>query len=184
MAIDISGVTGTGGLPAALNTEGQVILAIHDSTHIDLTTNMVGAYTSGGIIAGPMDAMIPSLDSYPSATAAALAGFNGAHALGFFNGPNLEAKLESSEKGDLGIRLFIRSFRPATDAPVVYGSVSSRENLQAVRVYSAEQAITATGNIHARVSTRYARGKIRIPYGTAWTYAMGIEPESVLDGVR
>ncbi len=37
---------------------------------------------------------------------------------------------------------------------------------------------------NARVSTRYARGKIRIPYGTPWTFAMGIEPESVLDGKR
>ncbi len=180
MAIDISGIAGT----TEANGEGKIILAIHDSTHIDLTTNFVNGYVSGGIIAGPMDAMGPSLDSYPSATAAALAGFDGAHALGFFNGPNLEAKLESSEKGDLGIRLFIRSFRPSTDAPIVYGSVSSRENLQSVRNYSAEQLITATGNIHARVSTRYARGKIRIPYGTPWTFAMGIEPESVLDGKR
>lgn len=182
--IDISGIVGTGGLDTALNNEGLVILTIVNSTHIDLTTNFVGAYTSGGLIAGPLDAMIPSLDSYPSATAAALAAFNSTNALGFFNGPNLEAKLESAEKGDLGTRIFISSFRPATDAPAVYGSVSSRENLQSMRTYSAEQAIDARGQISARVSTRYARGKIRIPYGTAWTFAMGVEPQSRTDGTR
>lgn len=184
MAIDISGVVGTGGLDTALNKEGLIILAIHDSTHIDLTTNFVGGYTSGGVIAGPLDAMIPSLDSYPNATAVALAAFTSTNALGFFNGPNLEAKLESSEKGDFGTRIFVGGFRPDTDAPIVYGSVSSRENLQAARTYSAEQLVNAQGLVPARVSTRYSRGKIRIPYGTAWTFAMGVEPETRLDGKR
>lgn len=178
--IDVAGIVGT----TEANGEGQTITVIN-STHIDLpNVAFSNAYVSGGTIAGPMDAMIPSLDSYPSATAAALSGFNSSNALGFFNGPNLEAKLESSEKGDLGTRIFVTGFRPATDAPTVYGSLSSRENLQATRLYSAEQAINATGLVPARVSTRYARGKIRIPYGTTWTFAMGVEPESRTDGKR
>lgn len=178
--IDVSGIVGT----VEANGEGQTI-AVVDPTHIDLPgVSFVHAYVSGGLIAGPLDAIIPSLDSYPSATAPALAGFNAGHALGFFNGPNLEAELESSEQGDLGTRIFVSGFRPATDAPAVYGSVSARENLQAPRVYSSEQLVNATGLVPARVSTRYARGKIRIPYGTAWTFAMGIEPESRTDGAR
>lgn len=178
--IDVAGIVGT----TEANGEGQTIIVV-DPTHIDLpNVNFSNAYGSGGTIAGPMDAMIPSLDSYPSATAAALAGFNSSHALGFFNGPNLEAKLESSEKGDLGTRIFVTGFRPSTDAPTVYGSVSSRENLQAVRSYSAEQIVNGQGLVPARVSTRYARARIRIPYGTPWNFAMGVEPESRTDGKR
>jgi hypothetical protein len=178
--VDIWNVGGT----TEANGEGQTITVVN-STHIDLLgVSFVHAYTSGGVIAGPLDAMTVSLDSFPNATAPALAGFNSSNALGFFNGPNLEAKLESSEKGDLGTRIFVSGFRPVTDASAVLGSVSSRENLQATRVYSAEQPVDGRGLIPARVSTRYSRGKIRIPRGTTWTYAMGVEPEVRPDGKR
>lgn len=166
------------------NGEGQTITVIN-STHIDLpNVAFSNAYVSGGVIAGPMDAMSVSLDAYPNASASALAAFNSGSALGFFTGPNLEAKLESAEKGDMGTRIFVSGFRPVTDAAAVMGSISSRENLQDSRVYSTEFPITGQGQIPARVSTRYARGRIRIPYGSSWTYAMGIEPEVVLDGSR
>jgi hypothetical protein len=102
--------------------------------------------------------------------------------LGFLNGPNLEARLESAEKGDFGERIFLNGFRPATDAVICFGSVSSRERLQDARVYSLEQPLTAQGLIPASVSTRYARGKLRIPYGAPWTFAMGIEPDTSTDG--
>lgn len=176
--IDVSGIVGT----TEANGEGQVITVINGTT-IDLpNVNFVNAYVSGGLIAGPLDAMTVSLDAFPIATDPALAAFTSAHALGFFNGPNLEAVLESSEKGDLGIRIFLNGFRPVTDASTVMGSISRRESLQASRVYSSEQPITSSGLIPASVSTRYARGRIRIPYGSTWTFAMGIEPDTTLDG--
>ena len=42
----------------------------------------------------------------------------------------------------------------------------------------------ATGSCPQRASTRYARGNIRIPYGTAWTFATGVEPDIALEGAR
>jgi hypothetical protein len=33
------------------------------------------------------------------------------------------------------------------------------------------------------VSTRYSRARIRIPAGTAWTYAAGVEPYVALEGL-
>lgn len=186
MPINIWNVGGT----TEANGEG-VLAQIVDSTHVDLVNvTFVNAYTSGGVIAGPIDAMTISLDSFGSAGSPALGGFNSAGALGFFNGPNLEAKLESSEKGDLGTRIFISGFRPVTDASAALGAVSFRETLQNSRVYTGEQPLTATGLIPADmgngsggVSTRYARGRLRIPYGSTWTYVMGVEPETLLDGV-
>lgn len=178
--VDISGIVGT----TEANGANQTITVIN-STHIDLLgVTFVHAYVSGGLIAGPIDAMGPSLDSYASSTEPALSVFSSLSQLGFFNGPNLEARLESAEKGDFGTRIFLTGFRPVTDASACLGSVSSRENLQDARVYSTEYGLTRQGLIPARVSTRYARGKLRIPYGSAWTYSMGIEPEIDTDGER
>jgi hypothetical protein len=42
----------------------------------------------------------------------------------------------------------------------------------------------ATGSIPARASTRYARAKLRIPAGTTWSFALGVEPEFSLEGAR
>jgi hypothetical protein len=187
MQIDIWNVGGT----TEANGENQLITVV-DSTHIDLpNVSFVHAYTSGGIIAGPIDAMTQSLDNFAVAGFPQIAGFNSSAQFGFFNGPNLEAKLESSEKGDVGTRLFVTGFRPVTDAPTAVGSVSQRENLQSTRVYSPELALTSSGfipcsdgNGSGGISTRYARGRLRIPYGSTWTYAMGIEPEAVLDGTH
>lgn len=178
--VDIWNVGGT----TEANGQGRVITVI-DSTHVDLlAVNFVNAYTSGGIIAGPIDAMTVSLDDYPVAAASALGAVGSGSTMGFFTGDNLEATLESAEKGNLGVRLFVSGFRPAADAAPCYGAVSSRERLQDTRNYSTEQALDGQGFIPARVSTRYARGRLRIPRGTDWTFATGIEPEVTTDGDR
>ena len=178
--VDIWNVGGT----VEANGESQIVVVV-DATHVDMpNVNFVHTYTSGGIISGPLDAMTVGLDSFANSSLPELAGFNSSHALGFFSGANLEAKLETAEKGDIGIRLFVSGFRPVTDAAAVVGSVSYRESLQAARVYSPEWPVTPGGFIPAMVSTRYARGKIRIPYGSIWTYAMGVEPHTQLDGTN
>ncbi len=187
MAVDIWNVGGT----TEANGEAQVITVVN-STTVDLpNVAFVHAYTSGGVIAGPLDAMTVSLDNFSTAASPALAGFNSSGALGFFNGPNLEAKLETSEKGDLGTRLFITGIRPVTDATAIVGSVSYRERLQDTRNYSPEYGLTSSGLIPASngtgsggISTRYSRGRVRIPYGSVWTYAMGVEPQAQLDGTN
>jgi hypothetical protein len=178
--IDVWNVGGT----VEANGESQTMTLV-DATHVDLlNVTFVNPYTSGGVIAGPIDAMTQSLDTFQAAGFPQIAGVNSSGQFGFFTGPNLEAKLESAEKGDIGTRLFISGFRPITDAPTALGSISQRENLQATRVYSTEYGLTPGGFIPAAISTRYARGKVRIPYGSTWTYALGVEPQAVLDGTN
>jgi hypothetical protein len=180
MTVDIANVGGT----TEANGEGQLITVVN-STTIDLpNVGFVHAYTSGGVIAGPLDAMVPSLDTFPLYGTPAIAAFTSAGALGFFNGPHLEATIESTEKGDMGPRLWCQGFRPITDAITVKGSLGYRENLQATRVYGSENSVNAQGFVPQRRSARYMRGKIRIPYGSIWTYATGIEPETTTDGDR
>jgi hypothetical protein len=67
----------------------------------------------------------------------------------------------------------VKGFRPMTDAPTCYGSIGARENLQSSVSYSTEQPVNSKGLCPANVSTRLARGRVRIPAGTAWTFATG-----------
>ena len=50
--------------------------------------------------------------------------------------------------------------------------------------YSAEQAVNGRGLCPANVSTRLARARLRIPAGTSWSFATGVEPEFAPEGKR
>lgn len=184
--IAVSGVTGSGGLPAAINVENIKITAIAGTGPYTITTNVafVGSYSSGGTIAGSLDAMTQSLDSYPSASLVALSAFNSTNALGFFNGSALQATIQTPEWGDDETRMFVQALRPISDAPTIYASVGGRENLQASVVLGPETAPNSQGLCTQRANVRYGRAQIRIPYGTTWTFATGVEPTVSMKGRR
>ncbi len=127
---------------------------------------------------------ISSLDDISNAAFASLSAASLLHKIGFFTGDPLEAVLETPEQGGDGRRIFVSGFRPVTDAPTVYGSVTYRETAQAAPSTSTETLVNAIGVCPQRVSTRYARGVIRIPAGTEWTFAAGVEPDVKLEGGR
>jgi hypothetical protein len=134
-------------------------------------------------ISGSLDALVASLDSYATSVTPEIAQFNSDHKLGFFRGANLEATLETAEQGTDGDRLFIRGFRPVTDAATVYGSCSSRDTQQASATAGTEVLINSrTGRCDMRKSTRYSRFKTRIPAGTSWTFSAGVEPDVTTEG--
>lgn len=135
-------------------------------------------------ISGSIDALTFSLDDVSTASMTQLSMVNSANKLGFFTGDNLAATLVTSERGNNGRRMFVRGFRPISDAATVYGSVGARETVQASSSYSTETLVNAIGVCPQRVSTRYARGKVRIPAATDWSYATGIEPDIVQEGLR
>ena len=128
---------------------------------------------------------LTSMDNISSSAIASLSAIDTANTLGFFTGANLEATLESPEQGADGKRIYVDSIRPVCDAQTIFGSISKRETPMSATTYSTEtQADTLSGGqCPARVSTRYARGKIRIP-SQSWTYALGIEPEVRIEGER
>jgi hypothetical protein len=146
-----------------------------------ITLESLDAIAPGGSI----DAMTTSLDNFATVATAQLSIVDGTHTLGFFTGANLEAQLDSAEQelAD-GRRIRIRGFRPLTDATTVVGAVGTRENLQTAVSYSAEQAVDSRGRCVANVSTRIARGHIRIPAGSTWTFAAGVEPFFSQEGLK
>jgi hypothetical protein len=127
---------------------------------------------------------LSSLDNISVSSLPAVSAASPDHKIAFFSGARLEATMETPEQGGDGRRLFVRGFRPVCDAASIYGSVSKRENAQAVQTYSNESSVNAQGFCPQRVSTRYARGRVRVPAGTAWTYASGIEPDVATEGGR
>jgi hypothetical protein len=127
-----------------------------------------------------LDAITQSFDNFRSSVAPELAAFDVGHNLGFFRGPSLEATLETAEQGsDVAPRIKLKKgIKPISDAPAVFGSASKRETLDQTATYTAESARNAvTGICNMLVDSRYSRFKLRIPSGTAWTFANGVEPE-------
>ncbi len=177
----ISSIIGT------VEANGNFFITLVDDTHFDLLGSaFVNGYVSGGLVGGQLDLMTQSLDNFTSAIIPELAVFSGDHLLSFFRGPSLEATLETAEQGTDGRRIKIRNgFRPITDAPVVFGSCSARENLQAAVVAGSESQINSvTGICNLLVDTRYSRFRARIPAGTVWTFINGVEPDMIATGKR
>lgn len=163
---------------------------IIDATHIDIVATQTGgaapafgaAYVSGGAIGGSLDALPFSFDSIAKSAAAQLGAFNSAHRLGFFNGPNLEAIMETPEGQPDGNTVEINGLRPLTDCATGFCSVGMRLSSADVVSYSVEVQVDDQNWAEAYVETRFARGKLRCPYGADWSYATGIAPDVAVAG--
>jgi hypothetical protein len=127
---------------------------------------------------------VTSFDAITNALTPELAMFDTSHRLCFFRGTPLEATLDTAEQGTDGQRLRVRGFRPITDAVGAFGSLVSRETVQATPTTTAETIVNAIGMCPQNKSARYARGRLRIPAGINWTYAIGVEPDFSLEGSR
>jgi hypothetical protein len=134
-------------------------------------------------LSASIDALAASLDSFAVSTQPLIAGFNSDHKMGFFSGAALEATLETAEQGSDGEQVFCSGFRPVTDSPTVYGSLSYRNLTSETPTSLPEIARNSrTGNCDLRRSTKFTRMKIRIPASTSWTFAAGVHPNIVPDG--
>jgi hypothetical protein len=159
-----------------VNMSGQYLLSISQT---GLTLENLDA------ISASLDALTSSLDSYATSVTPEISQFSATNILGFFRGTNLEATMESAEAGIEGQRIFVRGFRPITDAGTLYGSCSTRETQQASAVSEDEVLISSrTGRVDLRASTRYSRMKVRVPAATTWTFSAGVEPDFVSDGAQ
>lgn len=180
--VTVYGVTGT------TEANGTYEFTVVDPTHIDLIgPTFTNAYVSGGQIGGALDQLGFSLDSVSLAALVQLSMIGPANSAGFFTGPNLEGTMETPEEDGEGKRLFISQIRPMTDCPAAAVSIAVRDTAQATSVYTSETAVNDIGLCPIQgggIDTRYARVKLRAPYGSVWTYAMGVEPDFRVTGSR
>lgn len=177
--IVVQGVTGT------TEANGTWRVNIINSTHIDLVGSaFVHAYVSGGAIGGSLDALPFSLDSVAKSATAQLSAFSPTHKLGFFNGANIEATMETPEQDGEGQMIFTSGLRPVTDCAASMCSVGWRNNPNATVAYTTEAAIDDMGWAPQLVESRYQRGKLRCPAGASWSYARGLQPDGQAAGER
>ncbi len=127
---------------------------------------------------------ISSLDAIAAALLSKLAAVNTSHQLGFFDGSNIEAILETPEQSIEGRRIRVRGFEPRSDAPTGFGSIRYRNRVQDTLSQTAEAAVNTQGRCTLNRDTKLARARYRIPAGAAWSYAMGVEPDFVPTGKR
>jgi hypothetical protein len=156
-------------------------------TAVGTTSTATSTTVSATFIKSSIETIsIGSLDNISISQLPTLGVVNSSHMAGLFTGPALEATMESAEHGNAPRRIYVNGFTPITDAPAanIFGSVSGRERQENATVQSTEKPVSVTGEIPARVSTRYARGKIRITAGSTWTFAAGIEPDVRPEGLR
>jgi hypothetical protein len=164
--------------------------ALNRATTINVSGEYLSSLARPGVtlesldsVSSSIDALTFSLDDVSVAALARLSAVNSAHRLGFFSADNLEATIDTAEQSD-GSRVRVKGFRPITDAATCYGAISGRETAQAAATYSTEQPVDMRGLCPANVSTRLARGRIRIPAATSWSYAAGVEPVFAPEGRR
>jgi hypothetical protein len=171
----IGGVTGT------TEANGTWQITVVSSTTIDLIgSTYSNAYVSGGYVAGSIDDLIGSLDSYSLSTLPNVAGFTTANRLGFFTGDTLEAEIVTAEQSLSAKRMLINGMWPVTDAATVFGSVVTRDTLHATSATEGtEGSLNDDGYVPLLDEGRYVRGKLRIPAATVWSFATGIEPDAM-----
>jgi hypothetical protein len=172
---DVKTISAVGGVTAA---NGTWTITVINGTTFDLDgSTFAGVYTSGGIVGGDLDALEYSLDAVSSATLPALALCDTANKIGFLSGDSMEARIETPEQEISGSRIEVNNLRPETDAETGYASIVGRGKRSEIPVDGTESAIDDDGNAFVLENTRYARARLRIPSGTAWTFATGIHPE-------
>lgn len=173
----ISAVTGT------TEANGTWPITVIDDTTMDLQGSAFSnAYVSGGVVGGSLDLLPFSLDAVALSTLPNLSMVGSTHKIGYLSGSNLEATLETPEQSMDGQRMIVDSFFLLSDTDQAYGYLQIRENQRASFSKTTEQALNAKGMVPALWSTRYARGGVRIPAGSNWTYAKGIRPNAQPDG--
>lgn len=177
---DVKTLSAVGGVP---NANGTWPITVIDGTHFDLdSSTFAGSYTSGGVVGGSLDALTFSLDDVSTATLPAFAAVDTNHKLGFFSGDNLEAELTTSEQALGGRRMNINALWPVTDADIVFASTLTRDRLNGEATAGEESQMDLDGRCPLLDEGRYARARLRIPAGTDWTFATGVDPEVLAAG--
>lgn len=105
--------------------------------------------------------------------------------LSFFEGDTLEATMETGERQlTPSARSFIRSVRPAIDTTAALARVGKRERIGDSRTWGSESSMQTSGECPVRSSGRLHRFRVRVPAGTSWTHAQGVDVTFGAAGLR
>jgi len=114
-----------------------------------------------------------------------LAAMTTAHKLGFFDGANLEATLDTAEHQLFdGRRSFVTGARPIVDGGTVTVTPIHRALPTDSLTTGSAASVNGNGLCPLRINNRYVRFRTIVAAGGSWTHAQGIEVESRPEGRR
>jgi hypothetical protein len=129
-------------------------------------------------LSGSVDALPFSLDSavWTGVARPLFAGFNTAHNLGYFNGSNLAATVDTTEAQLVGgQRALLRSLRPMVDGGLPSVSIGTRNSQVDAVSFASAVAINTLGACRGRWRGRYHRARITIPAASSWNHLYGVD---------
>lgn len=166
-----------------LNANTFTLSATKGGTVINTSGTQSGVHT-GKELDG-LDRLPFSLDVYTSEYRQRLAVMGSDDKLGFLNGSNLEAIIDTPEGAiGNGTRTFVRDLAPMGDASNAYVSVRYRDRLIDSLTTSGETQIGVRGYAPQRVNSRFNTVRARVPSGETWTYLRGVDVNGRTGGQR
>ncbi len=155
-----------------------------DCSFVDVTCEYVlSSYTTGITLDNLQTETGYDLDSLPFSLDSSvwqggrliLGAFTSAHKLGFFSGSALEAEIDTAERDNDGRRLFIAGARPICDASDAEIAIAARERQSDSASLGAYSSVGADGLCPQHLEGRFMRARLRIPAGSSWSKAQGVE---------
>jgi hypothetical protein len=149
----------------------------------DISLGLVETVVTSGVTLEQLSAQSTNLDLVPFSMdsrvwqggSPVLAGFSTDLKLGYFDGQNNKAVLESAEVAlNAGGRAFVSSVLPVTDAESITGVIKSRKNQNGTLTVSSSASYnTQTNEMSFRVDDRYHRYELTIAENSTWELVQG-----------
>jgi hypothetical protein len=139
-------------------------------------------------VSASLDALTFSLDSpvWTGVGRLFLAGFDNANQLGYFNGPNMAATVETGEAQLApGRRAMLRGLRVAVEGGGATVQIGARDRLSDAVSWGPFSTPDAGGRCAVRSNARYHRARINLTAGSGWSDVQGVdEIEVSVEGTR
>ena len=156
-------------------TEKWSLANVNAST---IFTQFVGAYTveQMDLISQNLENINISLDTpFWNGGQLYLGAINDSYEAAIFSGDPGEVELETTELELFpGLRSDITEVRPIVDAQATV-AISTRERLADSPTVSSYSSMVTSGTVPVRSSGRYIRANVKIPSGTVWNHAQGVD---------
>ena len=162
------------------------INAVGGST-ITIDDSLPSAADSGNrFVRTTIDVLTPGLDS-PQWRGGGInfGAFDTAHKLGYFDGANLAATIETGETElHPGRVSTVTKVRPLIDGGTITARVAGRNALQDAVAYGGSGAIDDIGEIGLLDESRYHRFRASVAAGGVWAHAQGLQVQATPTGTR
>lgn len=159
----------------------DVLFQMFDDLSVDLDTDIdVADQDLDG-------AGLPSLDSdiYLGSPSPVLAAFASTFKVGFFNGDNLAAEIDTVEvELGQGRRAFVDSVKPKCDGGTLSVKLATRDRPNDSPTFGAYVSQNNSGECRFRSSGKQHRARVMVASGSIWTHAQGIDVSFKIEGDR